>query len=103
MILDYELRRDYQKWPHERDRDRDDYDGHPDREPHEIEEWAREHDEYEDSGGRHDHVDVEVLTMHYRGSHGAAAGRSGFSCYRGSSARVGDSSHIGGLAEEFLD
>jgi hypothetical protein len=40
----YELKRDYQKWLHERDRDRDDYDGHPDRDPHEIEEWAREHD-----------------------------------------------------------
>ena len=44
VILDYELKRDYQKWLHEHDRDRDNYDGHPDRDPHEIEEWAREHD-----------------------------------------------------------
>src|SRR5207244_11458043 len=43
VILDFELKRDYQKWLHEHDRDRDDYDGHPDRDPHEIEEWAREH------------------------------------------------------------
>ena len=31
VILDYELKRDYHRWLHERDRDRDDYDGHPDR------------------------------------------------------------------------
>jgi len=117
VVLDYELKRDYQKWLHERDRDRDDYDGHPDREPHEIEEWAREHDlpyfdeqvhfpdariEYEDADGRWDHVDVEVMTVHYRGAHGSAAARSGFSCYGGSSARVGGSSHLGGLADELL-
>jgi hypothetical protein len=117
VVLDYELKRDYQQWLHERDRDRDDYDGHPDRDPHEIEEWAREHDlpyfddqvhfpdariEYEDADGRWDHVDVEVLTVHYRGAHGSAAARSGFSCYGGSSARVGGRSHLGGLADEML-
>ena len=74
---------------------------------HEIEEWAREHDlpyfdeqvhfpdvriEYEDADGRWDHVDVEVVTVHYRGAHGAAASRSGFSCYGGSSARAGGNS-----------
>ncbi len=117
VILDYELKRDYQQWLHAHDRDREDYDGHPDRNPHEIEEWAREHDlpyfdeqvhfpdariEYEDADGRCDHVDVEVVTVHYRGAHGSAAARSGFSCYSGSSARVGGGSHLGGLAEEFL-
>ena len=71
---------------------------------HEIEEWAHEHDlpyfddqvhfpdlriEYEEPDGRWDHQDVEVTTVHYRGAHGAAAARSGFSCYRGSSARIG--------------
>ena len=117
VILDYELRRDYQKWLREHDRDRDDYDGHPDRDPHEIEEWAREHDlpyfdeqvhfpdarvEDEESDGRWDHVDVEVITVHYRGAHGSAAARSGFSCYGGSSARVGGGTHLGGLADELL-
>src|SRR5207244_12018316 len=43
VVLDYELKREYQQWLHAHDRDRDDYDGHPDREPHEIEEWARGH------------------------------------------------------------
>jgi hypothetical protein len=42
------------------------------------------------------------VTVHYRGAHGAATARSGFSCYGGSSARVGGGSHLGGLAEELL-
>src|SRR5438067_6860860 len=77
VVLDYELKREYQEWLHERDRDRDDYDGHSDRDAHEIEEWARGHDlpyfdeqvhfpdlriEYEEMDGRRDHEDVEVIT-----------------------------------------
>ena len=111
VVLDYELKREYQQWLHERDRDRDDYDGHPDRDAQEIEEWAREHDlpyfddqvhfpdlriEYEELDGRRDHQDVEVVTIHYRGAHGAAAARSGFCCYRGSSARIGGRGGGGG-------
>ena len=126
VVLDYELKRDYQKWLHEHDKDRDDADGRPDREPAEIEEWARDHDlpyfdeqvhfpdvriEYEQPDGRWDHVDVEVTTIHYRGAHGGAAAQSGFSSYRGGSARLGGGGGGGrgggrsgaGLAEEFLD
>ncbi len=126
VILDYELKREYQRWLHERDRDREDADGRPDREPAEIEEWAHEHDlpyfddqvhfpdlriEYEEPDGRWDHRDVEVTTVHYRGGHGAAAARSGFSCYRGTSVRLGGRGggcggggrSGAGLAEEFLD
>ena len=44
VILDYEPKREYQKWLHERDKDRDDYAGHPDRTADEIREWALEHD-----------------------------------------------------------
>jgi hypothetical protein len=77
--------------------------GRPDREPHEVEDWARSHDlpyfddqvqipdlriEYEELDGRLDHVDVEVLTVHYRGAHGAAAARAGFSAYGGSGGRL---------------
>jgi hypothetical protein len=102
--LDYELKREYQQWLHERDRDRPDADGRPDRDAREIEQWAHDHDlpyfdeqvhfpdcriEYRDIDGREDHVDVEVTTEHYRGAHGAAVARSGFSCHRGSSARIG--------------
>jgi hypothetical protein len=67
--------------------------------------------DYRDIDGREDHVDVEVTTEHYRGAHGAAVAASGFSCHRGSSARIGgrgggasggSSEGLGGLAEEFL-
>jgi uncharacterized membrane protein YgcG len=126
VILDYELRSEYQRWLHERDRDRDDYDGHPDRTAEEIRDWALEHDlpyfddevhfpdlriEYRELDGREDHRDIEVTTEHYRGAHGASVARSGFSCYRGSSGRIGGrgggsrggGGRNGGLAEEFLD
>jgi len=77
-------------------RDRDDSDGRPDRDPLEIEDWAREHDlpcddqghvqfpdvriEY-DIDGRDHTLDVEVMTPHYRGAHGAAKSGSGFRLY----------------------
>jgi hypothetical protein len=125
VILDHELKREYQTWLHERDRDRSDYDGHPDRTVDEIREWAREHDlpyfddevhfpdlriEYRDPDGREDHEDIEVVTEHYRGAHGASVAQSGFSCYRGSSLRIGGgggrrggAGHHGGLAEEMWE
>jgi hypothetical protein len=118
VVLDYELKRDYQKWLHENDTKRDNYDGHPDRDEDEIRAWALEHGlpyfddqvhfpdlriEYEDAHGRRDLEDIEVLTVHYRGAHGAAAARSGFTCYGAGSARTGSGrprdSH---LAEELL-
>jgi hypothetical protein len=124
VVLDHELKREYQSWLHERDRDQADYDGHPDRSDEEIREWAREHGlpyfddevhfpdvriEYRDRDGEDQHLDVEVVTEHYRGAHGASVGRSGFSCYRGSSLRIGGGSsrgggggHRGGLAAEML-
>jgi hypothetical protein len=63
VVLDYELKREYQRWLHERDADRDD------------------------------------------------AARSGFSAYRGGSARIGGAcgggsrggGRLGGFAEELLD
>jgi hypothetical protein len=115
--LDYELKREYQQWLHERDRDRDDYNGRPDRDDREIQEWAHEHDlpyfdghvhfpdariEYVDVAGRLDHLDVEVVTLHYRGAHGSAASRSGFSTFRGSSARTGGAPFDPDLAGEVL-
>jgi hypothetical protein len=115
--LDYELKREYQQWLHERDRDRDDYNGRPDRDDREIQEWAHEHDlphfdghvhfpdariEYVDVAGRLDHLDVEVVTLHYRGAHGSAASRAGFSTFRGSSARTGGAPFDPDLAGEVL-
>jgi hypothetical protein len=117
VVLDYELKREYQRFLQERNRDRDDSDGRPDRTRAEIEDWARDHNlpyldeqvhfpdlriEFEEPDGRWDHVDVEVVTAHYRGAHGAAAARSGFTCVGGSSARTGGSSFDPDLAGEFL-
>ena len=125
--LDYELKREYQQWLQERNRDRPHADGRPDRDEREIALWAHEHElpyfdgqvhfpdcgiEYRDVDAREDHVDVEVTTEHYRGAHGAAVARSGFSCHRGSSARIGGrggggsqggGEELGGLAEELLE
>jgi hypothetical protein len=122
VVLDHELKSEYQRWLHERDKDHDDYDGHPDRTPDEIREWAHEHDlpyfdnevhfpdvriEYQEPDGQWEREDIEVLTPHYRGAHGASVARSGFSCYRGISLRISGRSgggkgrgRHGGLAEE---
>ena len=96
VVLDYELKRDYQRFLHERNRGKKDCDGRPDREPAEIARWAREHElpyddghvrfpdariEYEDRDGRSRHEDVEVVTTHYRGAHASSAAKSGFTCY----------------------
>jgi hypothetical protein len=95
VVLDYELKRDYQRFLHERNRGKKDCDGRPAREPEEIARWAREHDlpyedghvnfpdariEYEDRNGR-SHEDLEVVTAHYRGAHAGSAAKSGFTCY----------------------
>jgi hypothetical protein len=123
--LDHELKREYQTWLHARDRDRSASDGRPDGTDDEIRRWAREHDlpyfdeqvhfpdlriEYRDRDGREDHEDVEVTTEHYRGAHAASVAQSGFSCYRGSSLRIGGGrggsrggGRQGGLAEEMLE
>ena len=53
VVLDYELKRDYQRFLHERNRGKKDCDGRPDREPEEIARWAREHDLPYDDGHVH--------------------------------------------------
>ena len=60
--------------------------------------------EFRDADGHEDHVDVEVVTVHYRGAHGAAAARCRLrSRFGGSSARVGGTARVDdGLAEEML-
>lgn len=122
VVLDYELKREYQRFLHERNRGRADCDGRPDREPEEIARWAREHQlpydgehvhfpdariEYRDEEGRSRYEDLEVVTGHYRGAHAGAAARSGFACYRASGGLVGGRGGGGGgrhprLAEELI-
>lgn len=120
VVLDYELKREYQQFLHERNRGKKGCDGRPDRDPEEIARWARQHDlpyddghvrfpdarlEYEDADGRSRHEDLEVVTAHYRGAHAGSAARSGFTCYFGIGASVGGrgggTRHPRGM-EEFL-
>ena len=90
VVLDYELKQEYQRFLQEGNRGRADSDGRPDRDEDEIEAWAREHDlpffddsvhfpdarvEYDDRDGRARHEDIEVVTEHYRGAH-AGGGRA---------------------------
>jgi DNA-binding PadR family transcriptional regulator len=99
VVLEQDLKREYQCFLQEHNRGRSDSDGRPDRDPREVEEWAREHElpyfddrvhfpdfriEYE-LEGRDRHEDIEVLTEHYRGAHAANRARAGFSCYGGRS------------------
>ena len=104
VVLDYELKRDYQRFLQERNRQKRDSDGRPDRTADEVREWALAHRlpyedehvqfpdvriEYEDRDGRREIADLEIVTPHYRGAHAAAKGRSGFQQYRSGGARIG--------------
>lgn len=127
VVLDDELKRQYQEFLQEGNRGRDDSDGRPTRSVEEVHEWAKDHDlpildvsvqfpdlriEFEWPDGRREIEDVEVLTLHYRGAHAAAKARSGFTCYRGGGGgRVGGRSGNAAkgrgpfdldLADEFL-
>ena len=123
VVLDYELKRDYQCFLQERNRGRADSDGRPDRTASEVAAWARQHDlpyfddqvhfpdariEYDDAARDPRHEDIEVVTPHYRGAHAAGAARSGFRRYgagfggRGRGGGRGGRARRGGLADEPL-
>jgi hypothetical protein len=104
VVLEEELKRDYQRFLQASNRGRRNATGRPERDPEEVERWARERHlpcvdghvefpdvriEYEDRDGRRGAEDVEVTTPHYRGAHAAAKARSGFTCYRAVGARLG--------------
>jgi hypothetical protein len=118
IVLENELKAEYQEFLQERNRDCEDSDGRPDREVDEVRVWAFEHAlpcddqghvqfpdvriEY-DIDGRDRTLDVEVLTPHYRGAHAAAKSSAGFACYwagRGGGGGRGGTPR--GLAEELL-
>jgi hypothetical protein len=117
VVLEQDLKRDYQEFLQEHNRGRSDSDGRPDRDEHEIREWAREQNlpyfdgqvhfpdyriEYEIDWREH-HRDVELFTEHYRGAHAASHAQTGFRIYvvgsRGGGGRSGP--HPRGM-EEFL-
>jgi hypothetical protein len=128
VVLDYELKREYQEFLQERNRGREDSDGRPDRTVEEVREWARDHElpyfdeqvhfpdarlEYDDRDGLSRYEDLEIVTEHYRGMHAAGTARSGFTCYSAGSLGSGGFGGSGGgrrggrgtgpgLAEEML-
>jgi hypothetical protein len=118
IVLENELKAEFQTFLQEPNRNRADSDGRPDRSLLEIESWAHEHHlpcneqghvrfpdvriEYE-IDGRDQTLDIEVMTPHYRGAHAAGKSGSGFSLYfsgGGGGGRGGGRSR--GPAEEFL-
>lgn len=122
VVLDYELKRDYQRFLGDlnRERRRAERDVEPTADA--VAAWARDHElavvdghvqfpdvriEYEQPDGRWAIEDVEVMTPHYRGALAAAKGRAGFTCYRISTGIGGRGGGARGgldprLAEEFL-
>ena len=118
VVLEVDLRREYQEWLQEHNKGNPASDGRPDRDAREIEAWARDHDlpyidehvrfpdfriEYEREGRDH-HEDVEVMTEHYRGAYAAAKGQAGFTCYVAGRAGGGSSGapFDPRVAEDFL-
>lgn len=107
VVLEQDLKREYQEFLQDHNRDRADSDGRPGRDENEVRDWARERDlpyfddqvhfpdyriEYE-VDGRELHHDVELFTPHYRGAHAASRARTGFRIYvvgsRGGGGRSG--------------
>jgi hypothetical protein len=105
VVLEQDLKREYQEFLQDHNRGRSDSDGRPDRNDDEIREWAREHHlpyfddqvhfpdyriEYEVDGREH-HENLELFTPHYRGAHAASRRKTGFRIYvvgsRGSGGR----------------
>jgi len=111
VVLDDELKREYQRFLQAPNRRRPDSDGQPLRDGDAIERWAIGQKlpgedghvqfpdlriEYEDRDGLARTEDVEVETPHYRGAHAAAKARSGFTRYRSAGGRLGGGSSRGG-------
>jgi len=122
VVLDYELKREYQRFLQEHNRGRADSTGRPDRTSEEIAAWARDHDlpydgnrvrfpdariELEDRDRQEKHRDIEVVTPHYRGAHAVGVASSGFQTY-GGGLTVSTNGRLGGrgldprLAEEMV-
>ena len=122
VILEQDLRREYQVFLQEPNRGRADSDGRPAQDREEVRRWAEDHHLPFSDGrvqfpdfqveslwpdGRRDIENVEVITPHYRGAHAAGKVRAGFTRFRGIGARAGGRTGRGsrfdpGLAEELV-
>jgi hypothetical protein len=103
VVLEQDMKREYQEFLQGPNRNRPDSDGRPGRHDGEIRDWAREHDlpyfddhvhfpdyriEYEVEG-RERHEDIELFTPHYRGAHAASRAKTDFRIYVVASRRGG--------------
>lgn len=104
VVLEQDLKREYQRFLQEPNRGRSDADGRVKRTPEEVRQWADEHElsvrdghvqfpdlrlELETSDGRREIEDIEVTTLHYRGLQASGKASAGFTRYRSSGGRVG--------------
>jgi hypothetical protein len=116
IVLEQDLKREYQRFLQERNCDRSGSDGRPGRDEGEIRRWAQDRDlpyvdqrvqfpdfriEYE-VDGRERHEDVELLTQHYRGAHAAGRASTGFRLYSVHTGGGGRSGPHPRVAEDFL-
>jgi hypothetical protein len=104
VVLDYELKREYQEFLQENNRQDPGGSGRPDRSLEEIQSWADDHHlpvvdghvqfpdvriEYERPDGRFDRQDLELATDHYNSRQIAAKHAAGFKVHRSRGARLG--------------
>jgi len=97
VVLDYELKRDYQRFLRDLQRERRRDERNADSDARGVAEWAAARDlpvidghvhfpdvrlEYKHPDDGRKVEDVEVLTPHYRGAYAAAKARTGFRTYR---------------------
>jgi DNA-binding PadR family transcriptional regulator len=100
VVIDYELKREYQRFLQANNRGNRYASGKPDRSAEEIQRWAREHElpmvrdrvqfpdvriEYEGPDGRDRYEDIELTTEHYNSRQMGAKRSSGFTMHRGGS------------------
>jgi hypothetical protein len=103
VVLDYELKRDYQRFLQDRNRGDARNTGRPNRTREEIQSWATAHGlpmvrervqfpdvriEFEHPDGRRDREDVELTTGHYSSRQMAAKRASGFTLQRSTAGRL---------------
>ncbi len=96
VVLDYELKRDYQRFLQDLKRDRKRQEQDAEGQAAQIADWAASRDlpvidghvhfpdvriEYDRPDGERKVEDLEVVTPHYRGAYAAAKGRTGFTGY----------------------
>ena len=104
VVLEIELKREYQRFLQEPNRGLPESAGLPRRDTEGITKWASERGlpvirgsvrfpdlriEYESPNGTAAREDVEIVTENYRGAHAASTAAAGFRCQRVASTRVG--------------